>query len=305
MKYLWLVLRIFLGAFFVFSALSKLYPIEPFEYTLIEHGLVGWGLAPYFARFIIVLEAFLGIALISGFRLRSFSLPVTAAMLLAFTVYLVLLFVREGNEASCGCFGAYLELSPLASIGKNILLILVTAGLFFFSKTPFLAFRKVWIALLLFVATGTTIFVLNMPDAYFLRNYNPKYETGTIDFNMLPHRFSDGTDAKLNEGKKLLCFFSVTCPHCKVLARKLSVFRKVNPLFPGYVFFYGDSSQVKTFSAETDFSMPYVFHNSPDFMRVIGGKVPAVFLVEDGKILHRYDRLNLNMEQLSQEFNTK
>ena len=305
MRYLWLVLRFLFGAFFVFSAIVKLYPIEPFEYTLIEHGLAGWGMAPYLARFIVISEAFLGLALIGGFRLRSFSLPLTGMMLLVFTVYLINLYVREGNEASCGCFGAYLELSPLASIAKNGLLLLVTVGLFFGAKEEILAFRKRWIALLLFIATGTTIFILNMPDAYFLRNYNPKYETGTIDFKMLPHRFSDGSDVKLDEGKKLLCFFSVSCPHCKVLARKLSVFRKVNPAFPGYVYFYGDTSKVGAFSEETNFSMPYAFHNSPDFMRVIGGKVPAVFLVENGKVLQRYDRLNLDMDRLSNEFEAK
>ena len=68
MRYLWLVLRFLLGAFFVFSAIVKLYPIEPFEYTLIEHGLAGWGMAPYLARFIVISEAFLGLALIGGFR---------------------------------------------------------------------------------------------------------------------------------------------------------------------------------------------------------------------------------------------
>jgi hypothetical protein len=51
--------------------------------------------------------------------------------------------------------------------------------------------------------------------------------------------------------------------------------------------------------------MPYAFHNSPDFMRVIGGKVPAVFLVENGKVLQRYDRLNLDMDRLSHEFEAK
>ena len=61
-------LRVFLFGLFVFSAITKMLPLTPFEKQLVDLGFADWHTAPYFARLIIGVELGLGIALIQNHR---------------------------------------------------------------------------------------------------------------------------------------------------------------------------------------------------------------------------------------------
>ena len=57
------LLRLLVGATFIFSGASKLLFIEPFELSFVELGF-GWYITPFLARFLIASEFILGLALI-------------------------------------------------------------------------------------------------------------------------------------------------------------------------------------------------------------------------------------------------
>src|SRR5690554_1640604 len=106
-------LCILMGAVFIFSGYTKLYPIEPFEYTFVDIGMAGWQLAPFVARLLIGLEFLIGVLLVFNLHLRKIIYKTGIALLLFFSVYLVLLIFFTGNKGNCGCFGSHLEMTPL------------------------------------------------------------------------------------------------------------------------------------------------------------------------------------------------
>lgn len=300
MKFLVLILRILLGSVFVFSGIIKLYPIEPFEYNFVDLGVATWSSAPYIARGMISFEVCIGVLLIAGFRLRKFSLPVTIGTLIFFSMYLVIQLITKGNSDNCGCFGTFLAMTPVESMVKNVILLVVAVFLYIKNDT-FLATRQIWLIPLLGALSITLVFVLNMPDSYFLKDYDPGYETGEIDYNTLPSTFSDSVTYKMDEGKKLICFFSINCPHCKQAAIKLSIVKRKHPDLQAFVYFWGNPARKEEFIKETQMELPYVFYKGPDYMRIVGGNVPAIFYLENGKIIARWDKMNMDMERIEKE----
>ena len=116
-----LALRLSTTVLFVFSAVSKLYPIEAFEKQLVDLGFASWSAAPYLSRAIIGFEAFLGLAFLQKNYLRSFFIPATAALLLVFCAHLTYTLYTTGNSGNCGCFGQWIKMTPLEALIKNIL----------------------------------------------------------------------------------------------------------------------------------------------------------------------------------------
>src|SRR5258708_3348656 len=103
-KLIFIVLSMLMGAIFIFSGYTKLYPIEPFEYTFVDMGVAGWKLAPFIARFFIGLEFFIGILFFCNIKIRT-TAKISIAVLVFFSLYLIGLIFLTGNKGNCGCFG--------------------------------------------------------------------------------------------------------------------------------------------------------------------------------------------------------
>ena len=101
MKITLLIARFLVGAVFIFSAISKLYPIEVFELNFVYQGIVGWDLAPYLSRGLIIVELFLGVSLLFNVLLKQLILPAIVGLLLFFTAYLFYSIVKDGNSGTC------------------------------------------------------------------------------------------------------------------------------------------------------------------------------------------------------------
>jgi uncharacterized membrane protein YphA (DoxX/SURF4 family) len=108
-----LVLRIILGAIFVYAGWVKLFgphlwPLSLEPWQLFAAAISAYGILPLkavelIARTLPWLEVAVGIMLIAGLGLR-FSATVTSLLLLVFFSLMVRAFSR-GEEISCGCFG--------------------------------------------------------------------------------------------------------------------------------------------------------------------------------------------------------
>ena len=99
-KILFGLLCTLMGAVFIFSGYSKLYPIEPFEYTFVDIGLFNWRIAPFVARILISCEFLIGILLVLNLQLRKVAYKFGIALLLVFCVYLILLMTLSGNKGN-------------------------------------------------------------------------------------------------------------------------------------------------------------------------------------------------------------
>ena len=110
----------------MFSGIAKMFPIWAFEKQIVDLGLASWCTAAYLARLIIALEIAIAIAILQPHYLKSFVIPVTISLLVAFNIHLTIEMVKHGAmNGSCGCFGQLLPMTPLEAFIKN----LVTIGL--------------------------------------------------------------------------------------------------------------------------------------------------------------------------------
>ncbi len=114
-----LIFRILVAVLFIFSAYTKLIPIEAFEKQLVDQGITNWCFAPILARFIISIEFFLGIAFLQNHYFKKFILPATALMLVAFCIHLSYQIITQGNSGNCGCMGQLIPMTPLQALIKN------------------------------------------------------------------------------------------------------------------------------------------------------------------------------------------
>lgn len=107
-------LRIVVGGFLLLAAGSKFtlsgpgeggvhYGVATFAAVIKDHKVVPEALAYSSAVSAIAVEALVGIWLLSHVRARHAAIA-TIALLLAFSVYLLVAYARVGN-ASCGCLG--------------------------------------------------------------------------------------------------------------------------------------------------------------------------------------------------------
>ncbi|MCU0428884.1 MAG: hypothetical protein MUF42_02845 [Cytophagaceae bacterium] len=118
-----LILRILLCALFVFSGISKLYPVWGFEKQLVDLGFASWcDQVSYLSRAIIALEIFLGLAFLQSHYLKRFVIPATFIVLVIFCIHLTVeIFTKGANSGNCGCFGQWISMTPLEALIKNLL----------------------------------------------------------------------------------------------------------------------------------------------------------------------------------------
>jgi uncharacterized membrane protein YphA (DoxX/SURF4 family) len=105
LRLLTIVLRVVLGAIFVYAGYAKLKdPWELFALGISSYQILPLGMVEIVARTLPWLEVAVGLLLASGVGLR-ISATVTTLLLVVFMALMIRAYVK-GMEISCGCFGA-------------------------------------------------------------------------------------------------------------------------------------------------------------------------------------------------------
>lgn len=112
--------------FYFISAALKIISIDSFEIYLYSLHMLPFGGCFLLARAVIIGEILLGALLLSNKFHRASSL-LNLGTLLGFTIFLCLLHL-SGSTDSCHCMGDAIPFSPLQSILKNGILILLSLG---------------------------------------------------------------------------------------------------------------------------------------------------------------------------------
>ncbi len=262
-------IRILISALFLVSAYAKIYPdpsyyfsITKFEYTQLYPMGFSPELAVYFSRVLIGIEFALGFLLIFPFNLKKIVIPATIIMLAVFSIHLSIEILSGNNSGNCGCFGSLLPMTPLQALIKNLLSIgLLSILLLKFSdgirvNNNFLAITNITTASILFLfmlipiqkKTSTVIpTAIEVPEV----KIKPDVDTNTVKANPVndepkstdvksdepkgPAKKASGYAKyfpKIDEGKKILCFFAPTCEHCMQTGKELTELRKADSTFP-------------------------------------------------------------------------
>lgn len=293
------VLRILLGLLFVFSGYLKLYPIEPFELNFIDLGISNWYTAPFVARLLISSEFLLGLLLVFNLVTKKFTLPATIVLLIIFSLYLLVQLVREGNGGNCGCFGTFLQMTPLESLLKNAMLLSIAWFLFSFHGSYRRKFSGLIISVFVMVSLITP-FILNPVDLMAASQRQPQSVNFPFDFSLLrSDTLSNELPVELLKGRHIVAFFSMTCQHCKTTAFKMHVIEKRHPEVPFFMVLNGKEKSLKPFFEETKAeNIPYMILLGAPFAKITAGNVPTIYWMEDGIVVRKSLYISLEEEEI-------
>ncbi len=275
MTHLRTILQVFFAATFLFSAYTKAIAPGFFEILLEQQGLVpnrfygAWA-----TRAIISLETWLGLGLLLPYYSR-FLLRFSFGLLVAFSLHLGNL-VFLGDTSNCGCFGEMISMTPLASLGKNAILLVVNG---FLLRYKFKFGKKSWLtwALLpaLFAAAVLIWPIQTEPDEVVSKL--PAFEnTSEIDFAT---------------GNYLVAVLNLSCEHCQEAAQELAELQRAGAQLPQIValFFEEGDTTVAQFNSITNTNYPYQMIDVNTFFDLIGSAPPRVYWVKNGKMMQFWD----------------
>ncbi len=298
-----LVLLLATAALFLFSAISKLYDFQGFIWNIMDAGISNLQLASLLASVFIGLELMLGAFLIAHLYLKKFTYPAIVVLLIFFSLYLVLLIIRQGDDSNCGCFGNALFMTPSQALLKNLALIVLTVILNFIYPVKPYKYASIVATILIFTSLGFPLYlnppaepakpqVVNEPA-----NLKPLYNSSNPE-NQPP-------SINLRKGKHIVAFLSLSCRHCRTAAFQLQIIKRQNPELPVYMVLNGKEEQLKDFFQETHAQhVPHILFKGPEeFILMAGNSVPAIFWVNDGLIERKSNIYQLDPEEMSKWLN--
>ena len=290
-----------MGLVFIYSGYTKLYPIEPFEYTFVDLGIGGWRLAPFIARFMIGLEFFIGLLLIAGMYIKRFTVKLTVVSLIIFCIYLIFILITNGNNGNCGCFGTAIAMTPLQALIKNSVMLIVCY--FIYNYYDGLNYQKMgkWIFGTFFITAFAMPHILNYVDfnyseAYLTKKENQfKLELDSVYTNAKIHT----PPKSLSVGKHVIAFMSMSCPHCRIAAKKLRLIKEQNPSISIYLILNGDYIKIQPFFEDTKATnIDYCILNGKNFVYLAGLDMPAIYMVNNSVVENWVDYMHLDQTEI-------
>lgn len=299
LRILMIILSVLLGLVFIYSGWSKLDPlIETFEFTFVDIGIGNWYTAPIMARVLIGLEFFLGLLLIMNYNLRKFTLPLTIGLLIFFCLYLMLQIFFSGNEGNCGCFGERLHMTPLQAIIKNVIMIALCFPIMYVWHGWKIKYNKLLLSFIA-VTSLTMPFILNMVDFTYTSNNLGEKVNYKLDMDLL-YKPEDSVKVQipkvdLKTGKHVVAFMSLSCPHCRIAAKKFHLINKNNPQLPIYFILNGDKEKLAEFYKDTKTeNIPASFALGKTFVNLAGTHLPQMYYLDNSIVVKKLDYFELN-----------
>ncbi len=272
-----IILQIILGGTFIFSAYSKIITPGLFEILLIDSGFFESRLlAGYFTRLLIGFELALGLLIFQPNYLKKFIIPVSIALLGGFTLYLGYTGIILGDKENCGCFGELIKMTPVESIFKNIVFLIVAVLLY--KKVKSKKTKKV-----LPIAITIVSFVLIFLVAP-INNYQ--------DFQFEKYTNFEGYGrVDLAEGDNFVAVFNLDCDHCQEAATDIWDLQSQNQDIPEmFVLFYLEGGfTVEYFNEMTGSQFPYSIIDENTFFDLIGNSPPRIYWLQNGEVKEIWD----------------
>lgn len=298
------ILRTLVALVFIYSGISKIFPLEPFELFLYEQGFFNFIFSTIIARLLIGTELIIGLILLINIFTDKL-LKAAIALLILFTGFLGYLAVFRDGISNCNCFGDHLPFTPFESIIKNLILILM---LFFllYKNNPFHFRFKYIVAIIAVIACMSIPFVLSPPD-YFVTSKIESFDKYTFNYQTIGGSCFQGKYPDIKHGKKILCFFSPKCKFCKLSARKMSIISDKNNYESGiYYLFFGEEEQLDGFWEESKSKQfPYKIIPPDSFFKISGYNLPAILFIEDSLVVNKVSYRDLFDNDVIDFFDSK
>lgn len=294
-----------LGVIFILSAAFKVISIDEFEIYIHSFGIFNFVVGTFLARVLISFEFLLGVGLILKLHYKKvwwFSLLI----MVAFTLFLGYVALFRNGDENCHCFGTIVEVKPLASIFKNITIIL----LLFLVKNEeesMCRFRK-WLIITSVLISMIVPFVCFPMDTIYNKIVSPIQDFNQTAFDQLLQD-SSMQNVVIEKEPRLFAFYLAGCKYCRLSMKKIDSFFEKNHIDKSklVVVIVGLDNHVTQFKVETgssEYSF-YVFHNEqvPIIMKTTFGSFPTFAFVKDGKASKVMDYRGLDETEIVQFLN--
>ena len=296
------ILRYGIGSMFIIAAILKLMSIDEFEIYVYSFDVFNFLLTTLFSRLLITGELVIGLLLIFKMCYK-FTWRATLSVQILFTLFLVYVLVFRKDD-NCHCFGELVELSPMESIVKNVLVI---GGLFLIKTTrlqdhkttsKFVGLRKV-----LLITSVIIPFVVTPMDSVYKMIYSSEKEISTVDLyesfdKVVAMDFIendivfDSTYVFEPKGDKVVAIVSSGCKYCRLGVKKLSLMMKNNGVTPDDVniFIWGSREGILNFREETMTEGCSYWHIMPhEAVDVTFGRFPTFIILKEKEIVNISD----------------
>lgn len=293
---------ILLGLVFAISSVAKLSSLESFELYIFSFGYAGFDLCSIAARLIIIAEFLLGIFLAFNILPR-LTRWLTGLSLAGFSIFL-LWRAFIGDVESCHCMGNMVDMNPMQSLIKNIILALLLA--YVWKDHGRILKHQIPVACITSAAIIIVVFLAFPPDFY--------YRGSSESHDLSEEAFRPVADSLgLSTGKRAVCFYSGSCEHCKHCVSKMAGIISRHSLPKDSVFVLFMQTHENQDSVATSFFtengeglvLPYDYLHPVEFIPLTNGSMPLVVLFEDGELVKEYDYLSINEKELAAFFNDK
>ncbi|MBR0323513.1 MAG: DoxX family protein [Bacteroidales bacterium] len=289
------------GSVFIIAAILKLISIDEFEIYIYSFDIFSFLLTTFVSRFIIIGEFVLGLFLILKINYK-ITWRLAFISLILFTLFLIYVAIFR-NDDNCHCFGELVELSPLESIVKNLILIF----LLFLSQQPKANSQKpatnsqqpATKVLVVLLSCCLVVFILTPPDSIYKMIYSTEKEVSTLDLyesfdEVVKIDFTEegvefDTITNFQEGEtQLIAVVSAGCKYCKLGLKKLSLMQKNEDisLDDVDVFIWGSPEGIIDFREETmteDFGYWHIMPNKA--IEVTYGRFPIFIMIKEKDII--------------------
>jgi hypothetical protein len=266
----------------------------------VDLGFINWQIAPFVARLMIAAEFAIGILLVLHINLKM-AYKMAMVILLVFCVYLLLLMIIVGNKGNCGCFGTTLPMTPLQALIKNIGMLGAFAVLNKFHEGWDVKDKKRYLIIVPIAVSLAMPFILNPVELDYSQAYlNKPEENFKLELDSL---YKDATlnipPTTLSQGKHVMAFMSLKCPHCRIAAKKIRIIHERNPSLSFYFVLNGDEENLKPFFEDTHTEdIPHCMLLGRNFIYLAGMDMPTIYLVNNSNVEHWVNYIDLDQKEI-------
>lgn len=280
-------IRLLLGVFFIGTAVLKLLSIDNFELYIYSFGIFSYTWTTFLSRLLIFIELIIGISLIFKICFKK-TWWLTLLMMAGFTLFLVYAAIFR-DDSNCHCFGSLVELNPIQSIFKNIIVIALLFVIKSEQSHDYKPVLRKWLVALTLVVSFVMSFILLPMDVVYNKIYSDNEEVNEAAFH---ESLNDSAFVELQKGRYLINYALAGCKYCKIGAEKATMmFDRHGISHERLKFFVGGSDEAVERFIEVTGTEDYEHWKiaAHRFMSITYGKFPLFVFIEDGRVVKAGD----------------
>ena len=311
-------INILIGSVFIIAAILKLISIDEFEIYIYSFDIFGFLLTTFVSRIIIIGEFILGLFLILKVNYK-LTWRLTFISLILFTLFLIYVAIFR-QDTNCHCFGELVELSPLESIIKNLVMMALlilgqrtlvpepvegknigtsTSSVTETVQSSKLKAQSSKFRVLLVLTCSLVVFIISPPDSIYKMIYSTEKEVSTVDLyksfdEVVKIDFTeeglvfDSISSFKEKENQLIVVVSSGCKYCRLGLKKLSLIMKNEDLATDNVdiFIWGSPEGIENFRSETmteDYAYWHIMPNRA--IEITYGRFPIFISLKEKDII--------------------